>query len=189
MATKRRGTGTTEPVPVVSATAASGSLLDVEALRQIVEMLETSDITRLQWQRGDERLLIQRGHAPVPTVVHHGSSLPSISSHPLEQTSIPSTSSRTSGPSASAPLPAVEKPGVLVTSPFVGTFYRTPSPDQPAFVDVGAPVKKGQVICIIEAMKLMNEIEAENAGRVTEILVQNAQPVEFGQPLFRIEPL
>jgi acetyl-CoA carboxylase biotin carboxyl carrier protein len=84
---------------------------------------------------------------------------------------------------------AAQKPGNLVTSPFVGTFYRTPAPDQPAFVEVGAVVKKGQVLCIIEAMKLMNEIEAEVAGKVTEILVENGQPVEFGQALFRIEPV
>jgi acetyl-CoA carboxylase biotin carboxyl carrier protein len=69
----------------------------------------------------------------------------------------------------------------------VGTFYRTPAPDQPAFVEVGANVRKGQVLCIVEAMKLMNEIEAEVAGRVAEVLVENGQPVEFGQALFRIE--
>ncbi len=70
----------------------------------------------------------------------------------------------------------------------MGTFYRTPAPDQPAFVEVGSMVKKGQVLCIVEAMKLMNEIEAEMAGTVAEILVENGQPVEFGQALFRIEP-
>ncbi len=71
----------------------------------------------------------------------------------------------------------------------MGTFYRSPAPDQPPFAEVGATVKKGQTICIIEAMKLMNEIEAEAAGRVTEVLAQNGQPVEFGQPLFRLEPV
>ena len=76
----------------------------------------------------------------------------------------------------------------MVASPFVGTFYRTPAPEQPAFVEVGSVVKKGQVLCIIEAMKLMNEIEADEPGKITEILVENGQPVEFGQPLFRIEP-
>ncbi len=90
---------------------------------------------------------------------------------------------------AVAPAPKAEaKPGTVVTSPFVGTFYRAPSPDSPPFVDVGTVVKKGQVLCIVEAMKLMNEIEAETAGKIAEILVQNATPVEFGQPLFRIEP-
>jgi acetyl-CoA carboxylase biotin carboxyl carrier protein len=81
-----------------------------------------------------------------------------------------------------------EKKGHLVNSPFVGTFYRTPAPDQPSFVEVGSVVRKGQVLCIIEAMKLMNEIEADEPGKITEILVENGQPVEFGQPLFRVEP-
>jgi acetyl-CoA carboxylase biotin carboxyl carrier protein len=76
----------------------------------------------------------------------------------------------------------------VVTSPFVGTFYRAPSPDSPPYVDVGTRVKKGQVLCIVEAMKLMNEIESEVEGVVAEVLVQNATPVEFGQGLFRIEP-
>jgi acetyl-CoA carboxylase biotin carboxyl carrier protein len=76
----------------------------------------------------------------------------------------------------------------VVTSPFVGTFYRTPAPDQRPFVEVGSAVKKGQVLCIIEAMKLMNEIESEIAGTVLEILAENGQPVEFGQPLFRLDP-
>ncbi|HWP35744.1 MAG TPA: acetyl-CoA carboxylase biotin carboxyl carrier protein, partial [Thermodesulfobacteriota bacterium] len=75
-----------------------------------------------------------------------------------------------------------------VTSPIVGTFYRAASPDAPPYVEVGSVVKKGQVLCIIEAMKLMNEIEAEFDGRVVAILVENGQPVEFGEPLFHIEP-
>jgi acetyl-CoA carboxylase biotin carboxyl carrier protein len=75
-----------------------------------------------------------------------------------------------------------------MTSPFVGTFYRTPAPDQPAYVEVGTVVKKGQVLCIVEAMKLMNEIESDIAGKVVEVLAENGSPVEFGQALFRIEP-
>ncbi len=96
---------------------------------------------------------------------------------------------RGSRPLETAAAPAVEKAGILVTSPFVGTFYRAAGPDQPVLVDLGSVVKKGQPICIIEAMKLMNEIESEDAGKVTEILAENGQPVEFGQALFRIEPL
>ncbi|NOK20092.1 acetyl-CoA carboxylase biotin carboxyl carrier protein, partial [Corallococcus carmarthensis] len=91
-------------------------------------------------------------------------------------------------PAAAAPEKPAEKPGHLVTSPFVGTFYRTPAPDQPPFVDVGTVVRKGQVLCIVEAMKLMNEIESEVSGRIAEVLVENGRPVEFGQALFRIEP-
>ena len=97
--------------------------------------------------------------------------------------------------SGTAPLLPATGPGGPVTSndldlksPMVGTFYRAPSPDNPNYVEVGAQVKKGAVLCIVEAMKLMNEIEAETDGRVAEILAENGQPVEYGQPLFRIEP-
>jgi len=76
-----------------------------------------------------------------------------------------------------------------VNSPIVGTFYRAASPDNPVFVEVGQVVKKGQVLCIVEAMKLMNEIEAEQPGRLTEVLIQNGSPVEYGEPLFRFEPV
>ncbi|MGZ6124040.1 MAG: acetyl-CoA carboxylase biotin carboxyl carrier protein, partial [Myxococcales bacterium] len=93
---------------------------------------------------------------------------------------------------AAAPPPAArvadDKKTFTVNSPFVGTFYRSASPDSPPFVDVGQVVKKGQVLCIVEAMKLMNEIEAEQPGRLTEVLVQNGSPVEYGEPLFRLEP-
>jgi len=94
-------------------------------------------------------------------------------------------------PSQAAPaVTKVEQPaeiGVLLTSPFVGTFYRAPAPEAPPFVEVGQTVRKGQVVCIVEAMKLMNEIESEFDGKIIEILVKNAEHVEYGQPLFRIE--
>jgi acetyl-CoA carboxylase biotin carboxyl carrier protein len=89
-----------------------------------------------------------------------------------------------------APAEKAVKPaetGTLITSPFVGTFYRAPAPESPAFTDVGQTVRKGQVVCIVEAMKLMNEIESEFDGKVVEILVKNSEHVEYGQPLFRIE--
>src|SRR5215468_10491117 len=165
------------------------SLLDVDALRRIVELLETTEISRLSWRRGPERLLITRGHGPAPIVqVTPGpASAPLASMQPV--TLVPRQAlAEASAPPPPASAPAGEKPGHVVASPFVGTFYRTPAPDQPAFVEVGSVVRKGQVICIIEAMKLMNEIEADEPGKITEILVENGQPVEFGQPLFRVEP-
>ncbi|MBS1148316.1 MAG: acetyl-CoA carboxylase biotin carboxyl carrier protein subunit [Myxococcaceae bacterium] len=177
--------------PAVEVRSSGGaSSLDVESLRQIVEILEASEVTRLVWRNGREKLFILRGP---PAVTHlmqpvMTSSAPSVhvtsSAQHLEKPR-PSAPMR---PTAAAPEAPVEKKGHLITSPFVGTFYRTPAPDQPSFVDVGTVVKKGQVLCIVEAMKLMNEIESEVAGKVVEILAQNAQPVEFGQPLFRIEP-
>ena len=167
--------------------------LDVEALRQIVEVVEASEINHLIWRNGDEKLIIRRG-APVTQVVHAGSSHSApapVSVHavsapapaPVAEPPRPSIGNRPTAPAAPA-----EKKGHVITSPFVGTFYRNPSPDQPPYVEVGSTVRKGQTLCIIEAMKLMNEIESEVAGKVAEILVENAQPVEFGQALFRIEP-
>jgi acetyl-CoA carboxylase biotin carboxyl carrier protein len=160
------------------------SLLDVDALRRIVELLETTEVTKLSWRRGPERLLITRGHGPAP-IVQMGSSTPGFHHSPLQPMSL---APRVAAETQPAEAPAGEKKGHLVTSPFVGTFYRTPAPDQPAFVEMGSVVKKGQTLCIIEAMKLMNEIEADEPGKVSEILVENGQPVEFGQALFRIEP-
>ena len=96
-----------------------------------------------------------------------------------------------SSPSAAAPAvkAADEKKTFTVNSPFVGTFYRSASPDSAPFADIGSVVKKGSVLCIVEAMKLMNEIEAELPGRLVEVLVQNGQPVEYGEALFRFEPV
>ncbi|NVJ17837.1 acetyl-CoA carboxylase biotin carboxyl carrier protein [Myxococcus sp. AM010] len=195
MATKRKSTRAQAPTRTGAASSGpadtGGTSLDVEALRQIVEILESSDVTRLVWKRGEEKLFIRRGQGPETTIVHHAAPPPVAASAGVEYTA--PAAPRLAAPAAAptAPAPAAEKPaekpGHQVTSPFVGTFYRTPAPDQPPFVDVGTLVKKGQVLCIIEAMKLMNEIESEVSGRVAEILVENGRPVEFGQALFRIE--
>lgn len=181
-----------DPVQIGGSTS-----LDVEALRQIVEILEASEISRLDWTNGDERLTIRRG-PPATQVVQHVS--PTMAASPAV-TVMPGAHAPMTGPAVaevrprpSAPTRAAveasgeKKGGHVITSPFVGTFYRSPAPDQPPYVEVGSMVKKGGVLCIIEAMKLMNEIESEVTGKVVEVLVQNAQPVEFGQPLFRVEP-
>lgn len=196
MATKRKATRVEEePTPAGNSSREAGTTsLDVDALRQIVELLEASDVTRLVWQRGDERLYIRRGHGPAPTIVHAAPVSPSVS--PVPVPAMEYTPPAPARPSAPAPAPAAaaseqakapEKPGHVMTSPFVGTFYRTPAPDQPPFVEVGSVVKKGQVLCIVEAMKLMNEIECETSGTVKEILVEDAEPVEFDQPLLVID--
>ncbi len=174
-----QGAGGREPKPAAqpSAPAAGFSFEDV---RQLVRLVEESDVSHLAWQRGGEKVVIRRGGAPAPAAVVHAAPAAVIpaavgGSHPV--------------PAPSAPRdPKLDQPGVVVSSPFVGTFYRSPSPDAPPFVDVGQKVKKGQTLCIIEAMKLMNEIECEADGTVAEIMVPNATPVEFGEALFRIVP-
>jgi acetyl-CoA carboxylase biotin carboxyl carrier protein len=168
--------------------------LDVDALRKIVDLLEASEVSRLDWTNGDERLSIRRG--PQSHVIHHAppsGHAPGVHVIPTVHASVGQSAPEAKpipppAPSISKASDKVEKKGHVVTSPFVGTFYRTPSPDQPPFVEVGSQVKKGQVVCIVEAMKLMNEIEADTAGKIAEIMVPTGTPVEFGQALFRIEP-
>jgi acetyl-CoA carboxylase biotin carboxyl carrier protein len=175
------------PAPATGAAQVSGTTsLDVAALRELVGILEASAVTRLEWERGEERLSIRRG-GPVSRVAHPVAAPAAGPAQVAEMPLSPRPGYGEAVPAPEIPAPAPEKPGVLVTSPFVGTFYRSPSPDQPSFVEVGQIVRKGQVLCIVEAMKLMNEIEADAEGRVAEVLVENGQPVEFGQPLFRLE--
>lgn len=157
---------------------------------RLVDSLEGSDVRTLVWTRGGEKVVIRRGPAPVNVVAAPAPApavpvAPAVLAAPVAAP-VPAAAAP-AAPAAKAAEKSPEKPGHLVTSPFVGTFYRAPSPDSPPFVDVGSTVKKGQVLCIVEAMKLMNEIEAEVDGKIAEILVLNATPVEFGEKLFRIE--
>jgi acetyl-CoA carboxylase biotin carboxyl carrier protein len=181
MASKKTGR---QARPSAGASTEPGTHLDVEALRQIIDALEASEITRLVWRRGDEQLVIRRApsaHGPYAPAPRAPVAVEVLSPPPARVVAAPAP--------APSPAPQEDKPGTTVTSPFVGTFYRSPSPDQPAFVELGSVVRKGQTLCIIEAMKLMNEIESEVDGKVAEVLAENGQPVEYGQPLFRIEPL
>ena len=172
--------------------------MDVDKLKAILDALHGTDVSRLDWTDGTQRLTIRLGHPPAPTTSVHA--MPMAAGMP-GQMGMPTPVSVTPTPFASAPVPpasgAVPTPSAqpaaadntfTVNSPFVGTFYRSASPDNPPFVEVGSVVKKGQVLCIVEAMKLMNEIEAERAGRLVEALIQNGSPVEYGEALFRFEP-
>jgi acetyl-CoA carboxylase biotin carboxyl carrier protein len=163
---------------------AEGTPFTLGDVKKLVESLEGTDVTGLVWKRGAEKVVIRRGYpvGPASPVMAHAAPVAQAVPAPLAPVAAPAAA-----PAAAAPK-AADKPGTIVTSPFVGTFYRAPSPDAAPFVDVGTVVKKGQVLCIVEAMKLMNEIEAEIGGKIAEIFVQNATPVEFGEKLFRIEP-
>jgi acetyl-CoA carboxylase biotin carboxyl carrier protein len=170
------------PEPVSSPAPSTFTLDDV---KQLVALIEKTDVMHLAWQRGGEKVVIRRGG-----VVHTAALAPAAPiaiAAPVAAPLAPVTALPAAALAKAEAKPA-DKPGTMVNSPFVGTFYRAPSPDSPPFVDVGAKVKKGQVLCIVEAMKLMNEIECEVDGTVAEIFVQNATPVEFGEPLFRIVP-
>jgi acetyl-CoA carboxylase biotin carboxyl carrier protein len=167
--------------------AAASGAFTLDEVKALVQVLEGTDVRSLVWDRSGHKISIRRGQAaPVAQVVHHAPPAPVVplsAVAPLAAAVAPAIAAPVP---AAAPAKASEKAGHVITAPLVGTFYRSPSPDTAPFVEVGSTVKKGQVVCIVEAMKLMNEIESDVDGRVTEILVQNATPVEFGQPLFRI---
>ncbi|MEP6657527.1 MAG: acetyl-CoA carboxylase biotin carboxyl carrier protein [Betaproteobacteria bacterium] len=149
--------------------------MDLRKLKTLIELVETSGIGELEIQEGEERVRITRAAAPA---------LPAVTTH---VTGTPSAGGAPAGlPVDALPLAAPEPEGHILKSPMVGTFYRAATPGAKAFVDVGDAVEAGDTLCIIEAMKLMNEIEADASGIVKEILVENGQPVEFGQPLILI---
>ena len=157
--------------------------MDLRKLKTLIDLVETSGIAELEIQEGEERVRITRALAPAP--VHYAmqpmpQGAPSLGAH----VHVPPQGA---GAVPNAEAPASHAPeGHLVKSPMVGTFYRSGSPGAKPFIEIGDSVKEGDPLCIIEAMKLMNEIESDKAGVVKAILVENGQPVEFGQPLFVI---
>jgi len=170
-------------VPAASARAASAGTapkddarFDLGWIRSLSEILVGQDLEELELELGEGRIRLRRGGAH--TVVHHA---PVATHAPAPVAHAPAAA-----PAKAAPVEA--EGSVYVTSPFVGTFYRAPSPEAALFVEVGQQVKKGQVLCIVEALKLMNEIEAEVDGVIAAALVENGQAVEFGEPLFKLRP-
>ncbi len=163
--------------------------MDPKDLKRILEALVDADVNDFNLETADYKLHVKRGSdvihmaAPVPLAIAPSSVVvaapPVASSQPVVPAVVSPSATEAAAPNAPT--------GHAVKAPIVGTFYRSSSPDAPVFVEVGSRVEAGQVLCIIEAMKLMNEIESDMSGVVKQILVQNAQPVEYGQPLFIIE--
>lgn len=152
--------------------------MDIRKVKKLIELLEESGIDELEIHEGEESVRISR-HSKQPAGPQHYFSAP-----PPAPAAAPAAA-----PSAPAPMiePAAAEPsGHLVRSPMVGTFYRSPTPAAASFVEVGQTVKAGDVLCIVEAMKMMNHIEADKSGVIQSVLVDNGQPVEFDQPLFSI---
>jgi len=149
--------------------------MDIRKVKKLIELLETSDIAEIEIKEGEESVRISRtSSAPVP-VAYHAAPAPAPQPAAAAAAPVPETA-------ASEPVGK----GKAILSPMVGTFYRAPSPSSPPFVAVGQSVEKGDVVCIVEAMKMMNQIEAEHSGVVEAILVEDGEPVEFDQPLIRI---
>jgi acetyl-CoA carboxylase biotin carboxyl carrier protein len=150
--------------------------MDLRKLKKLIDLVQESGIAELEITEGEEKVKIVKGGGV------------SISQAPLATPSpAPAAEPRAAGGPAAPPAePAAGQEGHVLKAPMVGTFYRSASPDAKPFIEVGQTIKEGQTICIIEAMKLMNEIEADASGVVKAILVENGQPVEYGQPLFII---
>ncbi len=155
--------------------------MDMKDLRSLVKMITDSDITEFELNQGDEKILIRRGQEKEIVTVAAPVAPAPVAAAPAPATAAPAPQVVSEAP------PVVE--GETINSPMVGTVYRKPSPDADPFVEVGATVEKGQTLCLVEAMKLFNEIEADFKCRIVEILKDDGQPVEFGEPLFRIERL
>ncbi|MBI4954084.1 MAG: acetyl-CoA carboxylase biotin carboxyl carrier protein [Myxococcales bacterium] len=147
--------------------------MDLKKLRALLRVLDEGDVSEFEFEDEQVRMRLCRGARPL-----------AAAGAPVVALAPPVAAAATAPEGAAA---AKEGDGHVVSSPFVGTFYRSPSPDAPPFVELGSVVREGQTLCIVEAMKLMNEIEADFAGSIVDILVENGKPVEFGQPLFKIK--
>ena len=158
--------------------------MDIRKVKKLIELLEESGVAEIEISEGEESVRISRfpkgGAAPAAAPIVHYAPAPAVAP------SSPPVAAPTSVSTPSAPAPAA-KTDHTVTAPMVGTFYASASPGAKSFVEIGSEVNIGDTLCIIEAMKMMNQIESDKAGRVTAILVKNGEPVEFGQPLFIVE--
>ncbi len=152
--------------------------MDIRKVKKLIDLLDTSNVDEIEIHEGEESVRISRHRPPAVTVAAPTAAL----AIPAQAAAIPAHNDAPAAEPAEEQLPA----GHIVTSPMVGTFYQAPSPGSKPFVDVGQRVQMGDTVCIIEAMKILNQIEADHSGVIGAILVENGQPVEYGQPLFVI---
>ena len=169
--------------------------MDLKTIRNLLKLIAESDVNEVEIEEGDFRIRVKK---QPDTLLKETSTPMYMSTPPTMEFNLPGGPSSTAASSDSASATAsesvqmrgvpVDEKSITVRSPIVGTFYRSPSPDTDAFVKEGDVVSKGDVLCIVEAMKIMNEIESEHSGKIVKILAENGQPVEFDQPLFLIDP-
>jgi len=158
--------------------------LDLKQIKQVIDLMKRSDLTAFEVEEEGFKIKIKRGPDSVPVVSHR----PAPVSYLDAPASEAAAAARPAPSTAAKPAAAGDEVGVTyIKSPMVGTFYRASSPESKAFVDVGSKVSETSVVCIIEAMKIMNEIQAEAKGSIIELLVENGQPVEYGQRLFKVK--
>ena len=153
---------------------------DLDQLKKLLQMMEKHGATEVNLESGSERWKVRRGPKEVQTVAMATAPAPVAAAPAVAATPAPAAA-------AAAPEESAAKPGVTINSPTVGTFYSAPTPEDPEFVKIGDQVSPDTIVCIVEAMKVFNQIPAELSGRIAEVLVKNGDPVEFGQPLYRVE--
>jgi len=156
--------------------------MDLRKLKTLIDLVSESDVSELEITEAEGKVRIVKGS---PAIITAPAPMTYMAAAPAPQ-AVPAAPVAAASAPAAVPA-AAEVKGFVVKSPMVGTFYRSASPGTPPFVEVGAQVKAGDTLCIVEAMKILNEINAEQSGAITRILVENGQPVEYGQPLFVIE--
>ena len=159
--------------------------MDIKDIKTLIKMVTDTDISEFEMENAEERIVIKRGSGQ--EIIH-------VAAPAAMPAAMPAPAVAVAAPAAPAAAPAEAKPAVndklkTITSPIVGTFYRKPSPDAAPFTEVGSIVEKGGVVCLVEAMKMFNEIEADFKCKIVEILKEDAEPVEFGDPLFLVDPL
>lgn len=166
--------------------------MDYKQIQELIKTINKSNISEISVKDGEFEITIKQGGTPVMAPMMQGlpmqSQMPQYQQPAQQMQSAPQAGVTGSSSEAAAPAPAASGKGQVIKSPMIGTFYRSPSPDKGPFVSVGDEVKAGQVLCIIEAMKLFNEIESEVSGRIIRVLADDTTPVEYDQPLFEIEP-
>lgn len=155
-------------------------IFDVRRIRRLIELMNDHDLQEMDLRQGDTRIQLRRAGDPVVTAP------PMAGPPPAPAPIAPAPAAATPAPSA-APAPADDPNTTVIKSPMVGTFYAASDPDSAPYVKVGDPIGKETTVCIVEAMKVFNEIQAEVAGTITAVLVENGEPVEFGQPLFKVK--
>jgi acetyl-CoA carboxylase biotin carboxyl carrier protein len=162
--------------------------MDLKQIQELIKMINKSNLSEVSIEEKDFKITIKQKEEVIQqTVISAGyQQMPQMIQAPAAQ---PAIASPVTAPPASATAPAAsESKYITIKSPMIGTFYRKPSPDKPLFVEVGSEVSPGKVVCIIEAMKLFNEIESEVKGKIVKVLVEDMSPVEYDQPLFLVDP-
>ncbi len=154
--------------------------MNIKEIKELLDLMQEHQIGSLEYEKGDVKLKLNKNVAPMMMEA------PRMMSMTPMQNITPSNAGAPAAPAAAAPS-ANDPNIVIIRSPMVGTYYASPAPDQPAYIKVGQSLKEGDVVCIIEAMKLMNEIKAEMSGTIVEILLENGQPIEYDQPILKIK--